>query len=170
MTAQRAGLIVAVSVVLGCARGAPDSTEAPGSAEAPDGAEAPGSAEAPYCTEHTPNVATVEALMAGFNDHDTGAIAELVHAQVEWLSVLGQQVAFEANGVDELVGGLGDYFAACPTCRSALVSVCAMGSRVVTYEAASWEHEGETRTQGSVAVYEFEDGAVRRVYYFPADR
>jgi len=114
-------------------------------------------------------IAAVEALTAAFNDHDVDAMLALVSDEVEWLSVNGATVGVEAAGKQTLSEGMAGYFDSCPSCRSALEQLMPAGSRVCAFERASWESADGPDSQHSLAVYELQDGRVRRVYYFPAE-
>ncbi len=113
--------------------------------------------------------AQVRDFIAAFNAHDPEAMMALVTDDIEWLSVSGTAIATDALGKDTLRRQMTDYFAGCPTCRSRLSEVVASSQRVVTVEVASWQGKAGPREQRGVAVYEFADGKIRRVYYFPAE-
>ncbi len=130
-----------------------ESSQAPTSCPAPE--EAHGQA--------------VEKLVAAFNAHDIHSLLLQVHPEIEWIQVSGTGLSIETKGARDLGIAMGAYFAECPSCQSQLEAVCGMGPRVVTYEAATFKREGVPLSQRAIAVYEFEGGKVRRVYYFPAD-
>ena len=128
------------------------------------------SAPVVHCDERVPaHVATVEKFVAAFNAHDSGAMAGLVADDFQWLSIAGTQVAVEARGKGDLVAGMDDYFASCPTCRSELEGLASTPGRVSAIEIASWQGSRGPRSQRSISVYEFADGLISRVYYFPAE-
>jgi hypothetical protein len=63
------------------------------------------------------------------------------------------------------------YFKSCPSCRSELVWLQIAGSRVTALEKASFTNKaGVATSQSGLSVYEFRNGKILRVYYFPADR
>lgn len=115
------------------------------------------------------NVRTVERFVAAFNAHDSGAMAELVSDDVVWLSITGKEVAVEVTGKSELVASMNTYFKSCPTCQSELSRTISTPSRVSAIEIASWQGRSGSRSQRSISVYEFSDGVIQRVYYFPSE-
>ena len=121
--------------------------------------------------ESTPsNVNTVERFIAAFNAHDSSAMANLVADDIEWLSIAGEQVTVETKGKGDLVKGMNAYFKSCPTCRSELSGVASTPGRVSAIEIASWQGKNGPKSQRSISVYEFSDGMINRVYYFPAEK
>ncbi|WP_258240900.1 nuclear transport factor 2 family protein [Pseudidiomarina homiensis] len=112
------------------------------------------------------HAATVEAYTEAFNAQDSAAMARMVTDNVQWLTVNGDSVAVETAGRSELVKAMDSYFASCASCRSRLVDVQVLGSRVSVIEQASWLVGDERRAQSSIAVYEFSGSRIARVYYF----
>lgn len=112
------------------------------------------------------HAATVEAYVAAFNAQDSAAMARMVTDDVQWLTVNGASVSVETAGRSELVNAMDSYFASCASCRSKLVDVQVLGSRVSVIEEASWLAGDERRAQSSIAVYEFSGSRIARVYYF----
>ncbi len=112
----------------------------------------------------------VLSLLAAFNSHDPQAMAVLVKEDVQWLSISDSEVLIEATGREALVTSMVDYFAALPSAQSRLLSIESLGPWVTAQEEASWDVDGERRSQASVAVYEIRDGLVQRVWYYPAVR
>lgn len=119
---------------------------------------------------HEPPTRIVEQFIAAYNAHDVEAMLALVHPTVQWLSVDGAAVAVEADGAETLGEAMSGYFAALPSSRSTAEAIMEAGHFVSVWERAQWESNGETRTQRSLAVYEVEEGKIRRVWYYPAQR
>lgn len=115
------------------------------------------------------HAATVEAYVAAFNAQDSAAMARMVTDDVQWLSVQGTSVSVETTGRVALVKAMDSYFASCASCRSRLVDVQALGSRVSVIEEASWLAGDDRRAQSSIAVYEFKGSLITRVYYFVSE-
>jgi len=127
---------------------------------------------APFVHSHepmAPNVSTVKRFVAAFNAHDSGAMAEFVADDVAWLSITGKHVAVEITGKSELVASMNAYFESCPTCQSELSGVISTPARVSAIEIASWQDKSGSRSQSSISVYEFSEGVIQRVYYFPSE-
>ncbi len=96
-------------------------------------------------------------------------MSQYVTEDVQWLSINGDAIAVETSGKAALVKAMHGYFESCSTCQSKLLETSVLGSRVSTIEEASWRQNGERHAQQSLAVYEFADNLIRRVYYFPAE-
>jgi uncharacterized protein (TIGR02246 family) len=112
------------------------------------------------------HAATVEAYTKAFNAQDSAAMARMVTDDVQWLTVNGATVSVEIAGREALVKAMDSYFASCASCRSKLMDVQVLGSRVSVIEEASWLAVDERRAQSSIAVYEFSGSHIARVYYF----
>ena len=111
----------------------------------------------------------VERFVAAFNAHDAEKMAQYVTENVQWLSVNGDKITVETSGKENLVKVMSGYFTSCPSCQSQLEDFTVLGSRVSVVEEASWRRNGELRSQKSLAVYEFSNNLIHRVYYFPAE-
>ena len=111
----------------------------------------------------------VEQFVAAFNDHNAERMAQYVTEDVQWLSVNGDKITVETLGKESLVKAMSGYFTSCPSCQSQLEDFTVLGSRVSVVEEASWRRNGELRSQKSLAVYEFSNNLIHRVYYFPAE-
>lgn len=118
----------------------------------------------------SPHVATVERFVAAFNAQDSEAMAEFVAEDVAWLSISGKEVVVEVEGQRELVKSMNDYFTSCPTCRSELSGILSTPDRVSAVEIAHWQGKTGPKSQRSLAVYEFSEGLIQRVYYFPSEQ
>ena len=111
----------------------------------------------------------VEQFVAAFNDHNAERMAQYVTEDVQWLSVNGDKITVETSGKENLVAAMSGYFKSCPSCQSQLEDFTVLGSRISVVEEASWRGNGELRSQKSLAVYEFSNNLIHRVYYFPAE-
>lgn len=114
-------------------------------------------------------VQVVERYMAAYNDHDVDAMLELVHPDVQWLSIDGDRIQVETDGAEALAEALRGYFEAVPSTRSSIESMMVSGKRVSVRERAHWESSGQPRSQAALSVYEIVDGRIVRVWYFPAE-
>lgn len=116
------------------------------------------------------HVNTVERFVAAFNAQDSDAMASLVADDIEWLSIVSNEISVEAKGKTNLVESMDAYFKSCLTCRSKLTDMVSTASRVSAVEVASWQEKSGIRSQRAISVYEFSDGLIIRVYYFPAEK
>lgn len=115
-------------------------------------------------------LSTVEAFMAAYNDHDVEAMLELVHPEVQWLSVEGDSIHVEADGASALGRAMRAYFTSTPSSRSMVDDVMGAGRFISVRERATWEGEDGTRVQSALAIYEVENGRILRVWYYPAQK
>lgn len=123
-----------------------------------------------YSESGSSHLRTVEQFIAAFNAHDSGAMAGLVTEDVAWLSIAGDKVGIETSGKSELVASMDAYFKSCPTCQSVLSGTISTAGRVSAVEIASWQGKAGLKSQRGLSVYEFSEGLIHRVYYFPAEK
>ena len=116
------------------------------------------------------NLRTVEDFIAAFNAHDSRAMAAYMAEDVDWLSVDGEKIAAESRGKSALIASMDAYFRSCPSCQSALLGTISTAGRISAVEVASWQGESGPKSQRAISVYEFSDGLIQRVYYFPAEK
>ncbi len=116
------------------------------------------------------HIQTVEKFIAAFNAHDSSAMAGLVAEDVDWLSIDGDKVDIETRGKSALVESMNAYFKSCPTCQSTLSGAISTPGRVSVVEIANWQGSTGPRSQRGLAVYEFSESLIRRVYYFAAEK
>lgn len=112
----------------------------------------------------------VREYVDAFNNRQIDAMLSMVTADIEWLSVAGNKIAIETTGKDELQKGMAGYFKAVPTARSELLWTKSSPSRVAALENATWKSRSGMQSQVSLAVYEFRDDLISRVYYYPAEK
>ena len=126
-------------------------------------------APAPAATEpaRAPGEAVV-AFVAAFARHDLPAMLAFTHPDVEWLTISESTVLTETRGQEALAASMRSYFDSCPSCRSTVEVSSTVGNFVSAVETATWESKGVAKAQASLSVYEFADGKIRRVWYYPA--
>lgn len=107
-------------------------------------------------------------LFRAYNAHHVEGMLALMTDDVTWLSVTEDSVAVELVGKEALKTYMNTYFKALPSARSGQEGMLVNGRFVTVKERAFWEQDGETRSQASLAVYEFEDLLIRRVWYYPS--
>jgi len=113
--------------------------------------------------------AGVREFVAAFNTRNIGAMLRAVDENVQWLSVNEAKVTIETDGKNALRESMERYFRSCPSCKSSLEWVKKSGSRVTAMERATWSGKSGLKSQTSLSVYEFRNGKILRVYYFPAE-
>lgn len=115
--------------------------------------------------------APLEKLYAAFNRHDVDAMASVIAPDFKWFSVgaKGDGLGVEAESRDALVSGLRDYFKAVPGVRSEVLRAIQDGPYVSIVERVHWTSSaGEKKTASSLSVYELRDGAIIRLWTWPA--
>jgi len=117
----------------------------------------------------TPQLRTVEQFFVAFNAHDIDAMAALVAEDVDWLRIAGDKITIETRGKKALLASMDEYFKSCPTCQSTFSDTISTAGRVSAIETASWQGKSGLRSQRALFVYEFAEGLIQRVYYFPAE-
>ena len=114
-------------------------------------------------------VATVTSYVDAYNAKDIEAMQALMHPEIQWIAMEGGQSEVVADGRDALVEQMTGYFASPAIPRSTFGDVIENGRFLVMRETAHWiDSTGEDRRQSSLAVYEMEDGLIRRVWYYAA--
>ena len=113
---------------------------------------------------------TVERFVKAFNDRDIDAMLALTTDDISWHYVSGAEVATETVGKKALAKSMENYFKSCSSCRSKLLQVMATKERISAWEEASWETPSGKKAQSSLSVYEFKDGLIQSVYYFPTEK
>ena len=127
----------------------------------------PAWAEQPSPSELQVAVSYVEA----YNARDLPAMLALMHDEIEWLSVEGSEVLSFASGKEDLGAQMKAYLASPGATFSTVEGSVKDGRFVAVREVAHWtDAEGNARSQSALAVYEVEEGLVRRVWYYPATR
>ena len=112
---------------------------------------------------------TASDYVDAYNARDLDAMLALMHDDVQWLSISEDQVEAFANGKDGLGTQMRDYMATPMATQSEIDGDVTDGRFVAVREIARWtDDNGEQRSQSALAVYEIEEGLVRRVWYYPA--
>ncbi len=109
----------------------------------------------------------VAGLFESFNQHNPQAMMAFVTEDVEWLSVDGQEVGVETTGRAELESAMQDYFDGIPDVQTTIEAIITAGDYLAIRERSSWPTEEGTKTAAALAVYQIDDGKVRRLWYFP---
>lgn len=112
----------------------------------------------------------VQSFVRAYNSHDLDELVKLLHEEVSWLAVKDDSVVAEARNRAELLNRLAVYFNEYPNARSVLEQSVVSGPFVSVRERAFWKQEGRTLSAISLAVYETEDGRIRRAWYYPAEQ
>ena len=119
-------------------------------------------------TRNTDNELIVAAFAEAYNNGDLDGMMDHAHDAFSWRSIENDKAETIVSNADALRNELSSYFNADQKPRSDVVVVKSHGDYVTTLERAYWTVDGAERSQASFAVYQIEDGRIRRVWYFPA--
>ena len=112
----------------------------------------------------------VREFVAAFNSRNIEGMLGVVDDNIQWLSINAANVTIETEGKKALRESMERYYRGCPSCKSSLEWVQKSGSRLTAMERATWQGKsGGLKSQAGLSVYEFRNGKILRVYYFPAD-
>jgi hypothetical protein len=112
---------------------------------------------------------TVQDFVVAYNKRDLTSMLALATPDIEWMSVSPKGMSIETRGHDALRNTAESAFRECPSCQASIEQVRRAGSRVTAIEHASWDTASGSMSRRSLSVYEFRDGLISRVYYFPAE-
>ena len=111
----------------------------------------------------------VQEFVDAFNTREIDRMLSLVDENIQWLHIDGEKITVNTNGKVALRDSMTRYFKSCVSCKSSLEGLRTAGNRVTAMERASWTSKQGPKSQSSLSVYEFKDGKIFRVYYFPAE-
>ena len=117
-----------------------------------------------------PNEQRVRDYVSAFNKREIDTMLGMVTDDMQWLSVAGDKITVETQGKPHLRESMAAYFKSEPTAKSELEWVQVTASRVAAMERASWQSKSGPKSQASLSVYEFRDGLISRVYYYPVEK
>ena len=117
-----------------------------------------------------PNEQRVRDYVSAFNNREIDTMLDMVSDDIQWLNVAGDKIAVETQGKPKLRESLAGYFKSTPSAKSELQWVQVTASRVAALERASWQSQSGPKSQAGLCVYEFRDGLISRVYYYPVEK
>jgi hypothetical protein len=117
------------------------------------------------------NAATAASYVDAYNARDIDAMSALMHTEIQWIAIEGGKSEVVADGRTALVEQMTSYLSSPSVTRSSYSDVIENGRFLTMRETAQWKDAaGKDQAQSAIAVYEFEDGLVRRVWYYPAQK
>jgi hypothetical protein len=116
------------------------------------------------------NEQRVRDYVSAFNKRAIDTMLSMVSDDIQWLSVEADKITVETQGKARLRESMTAYFKSTPTAQSELEWVQVTASRVAAMERARWQSSAGPKSQAGLAVYEFRDGLITRVYYYPAEK
>ena len=108
------------------------------------------------------------AYSNAYNEKDINAMSALMHPDIEWVAIEGNEIEVHVSGRESLTTEMEKWFENpnLPTGSHRDWSI--NGNNVAVTETAHWTtKDGEKKSQSALTVYELENNLVRRVYYFP---
>ena len=117
----------------------------------------------------TPNVA--KQFVAAYNAHDIPAMMALVHDDIKYMFISGDQVYTETNGKAHLSRYLVPFFENKPNALSRIKNSQTSGDFIqLLEEAVSVDDQGNERSQCSFSMYQLKQGLIINVWYFDAHK
>jgi hypothetical protein len=117
-----------------------------------------------------PNEQRVRDYVSAFNKREIDTMLNMVTDDIQWLNVAGDKITVETQGKTKLRESLAAYFKSTPSAKSELEWVQVTASRVAALERAAWQSKSGPKSQASLCIYEFRDGLISRVYYYPVEK
>jgi len=95
----------------------------------------------------------------------------LMHPDIEWVAIEGNDIEVHVSGKETLAKEMEGWFKNPKLPKGSLRDWSLNGDHIAVTETAHWTTEaGEKKSQSALTVYKLEDGLVRRVYYYPAQK
>lgn len=113
---------------------------------------------------------TLEAFTAAFNKHDIEGMLTHVTEDLLYMYVADDQIAVETRDKAALSKAMQAYFKQIPSARSEMEAVIFNGHFASVRERAHWKGKNGAQSQASLAIYQFKDGKIHRVWYYPAQK
>ena len=88
---------------------------------------------------NSPTPAIIEDYVQAYNDRDVDQMAVLMHPDIQWLSVEGEDLVVFADGKTDLVQQMSDYLASPQVTTSTLSSAAKNGAFISVVETARWK-------------------------------
>lgn len=110
----------------------------------------------------------IQAYSNAYNEKDISAMRALMHADIEWVGITGNEIEVHVSGKETLAKEMESWFENPKLPKGSLRDWSINGNNVAVTETAHWTTDtGEEKSQSALTVYELEHDLVRRVYYFP---
>lgn len=100
------------------------------------------------------------------NRHDVDEVISFLAEDGRWMRIDEAMPVTGASDREHLAAGLSAYSASQPSVRSFDRDPQTNGKFVSVVEEVQWTGDGNNRQQCALAIYEIDDGAIRRVWYF----
>ena len=110
----------------------------------------------------------IQAYSQAYNDKDIETMEALMHPDIEWVSISGNEIEVHVSGKSILSKEMQEWFKNPKLPKGSLRDWSLNGDYVGVTETAHWVNdEWEEKSQSALTVYELQENLVRRVYYYP---
>jgi len=110
----------------------------------------------------------IQAYSTAYNEKDIVTLKSLMHPDIEWVAVEGNEIEVHLSGKDNLATEMEKWFENPDLPTGSHRDWSINGNNVAVTEIAHWTtKDGEKKSQSALTVYELEHDLIRRVYYFP---
>nr|WP_281347653.1 nuclear transport factor 2 family protein [Marinicella rhabdoformis] len=110
-----------------------------------------------------------QRFVSAYNAHDIPAMMALVHDDIKYMFISGDQIHTETNGKDHLNRYLVPFFENKPNAKSRIRSSQKSGGFIQLLEEAVFvDDEGNDRSQCSFSMYQLKNDVIINVWYFDA--
>jgi len=111
----------------------------------------------------------IQAYSNAYNEKDIETLKALMHPDIEWIGVTGNNIEVHVSGKDTLAKEMETWFENPKLPKGTLRDWSLNGNHVAVTETAHWTTDaGDKKSQSALTVYQIENDLVRRVYYYPA--
>lgn len=114
------------------------------------------------------NKMIVKKFVNAFNSKDVDSMLGFASDDMQWMSIAADNISIETSNREALKRAMQGYFQSMPSARSEIRQTNESGSFVYSLEEAFWTVKDIEKSQCSMAVYEFDEGKIKHVWYFPS--
>ena len=116
-------------------------------------------------------IKNIDILTQYIDDYNQGrldAMLTVMTADIQWMSINSNKITTETKNKQQLAQALEPYFKGGNSSQSSLMHAFENGNFVSTLEKASWQSNGQMKSQCSIAIYEFDKNLIKNVWYHAA--
>lgn len=116
-------------------------------------------------------IKNIDILTQYIDDYNQGrldAMLKVMTADIQWMSIDSNKITTETKNKQQLAQALKPYLKGGNSTQSSLMHAFENGNFVSTLEKASWQSNGQMKSQCSIAIYEFDKNLIKNVWYHAA--
>ena len=114
------------------------------------------------------NIKVIEQYILDYNAGNLSKMLDQMASNIQWMSIDSNKIITETKNKQQLAQALKPYLAGGNSTQSSLMHVFENGNFVSTLEKASWQSNGQIKSQCSIAIYEFDKNLIKNVWYHAA--